>query len=170
MSRPTVSSPISIDVGNRGEMPMKYVARLLLVSACLMAQPVAPSLADDKHYCGSVSVSPVIDSQDEWRFRIALNGDASPGKDTGSQSKVRVHTLLQVTFKSSNGSLGRKMYQSECKTSFGHFSLRGQGLKGTHHGEQIVAIEVKTAQCCSPLRQSLCLPLEPERVPEIACQ
>ena len=83
---------------------MKYVARVLLVSACLLAQPVAQSVAGDEHDCGSVSVSPVIDSQDEWRFRITLNGDVSPGKDTGAREKVRVQTLLQVTFKKSDGS------------------------------------------------------------------
>ena len=149
---------------------MKYVARVLLVSACLLAQPVAQSVAGDEHDCGSVSVSPVIDSQDEWRFRITLNGDVSPGKDTGAREKVRVQTLLQVTFKKSDGSLGRQMYQARCETSFGHFSLRGQGLKRTHHAEQVVSIVVKAAQCCSALRDRMCPPLEPERVPEIACQ
>ena len=139
------------DVGYQGGMPMKNAARLLLVSACLLAQPV-------------------IDSQDEWRFDTTFSGEASPGKDTGTKSKVRVRTLLQITFKGSDGKLGRQMYQAGCDTSFGRFSLRGKGLKGTHHGQQIVSIVVKAAQCCSPLRQDLCPPLEPERVPSIACQ
>ena len=149
---------------------MKNAVRLLLVSACLLAQPVAQSIADDEHSCGSVSVSPVIDSQDEWRFDITLNGEASPGKDTGTKNKVRVQTLLQITFNGSDGKLGRQMYRAECETSFGRFSLRGKGLKGTHHAQQIVSIVVKAAQCCSSLRQNLCSPFEPERVPSIACQ
>ena len=147
---------------------MKHVVRLFFVSACLLAQPVAPSAADDEHTCGSVTVSPALVSQDASRFNIRLTVDATSGKDNDTEKKVRVQTLLKVTFKSSDGSLGHEVYEAQSETPFGRVAARGQGLKRTHRAEKIVAIAVQAARCCSPTRP--CPPLEFTNLPTIYCR